>query len=64
MEGENQKPKWEWTQFKNRTGGNKNFKPTETEERTVQNKSDKCYQTLFSLLFLCPFFDPTSTLSL
>ena len=41
MEGENQKPKQEWTRFKNCTGGNKNFKPAETEERMVQNKSDK-----------------------
>ena len=30
-EGGNNKPKREWTRFKNRNGGNKNFKPGESE---------------------------------
>ena len=32
MEGGSSKPKREWTRFKNRNGGNKNFKPGESEQ--------------------------------
>jgi Holliday junction resolvase RusA-like endonuclease len=40
-EGENPKPKKEWTRFKNRNGGARHFKPAETEEKPASNKSDK-----------------------
>jgi hypothetical protein len=39
-EGENQRPKREWTRFKNRTGGSKNFKPG-TTERPPPNRTDR-----------------------
>jgi hypothetical protein len=39
-EGERPKPKREWTRFKNRTGGNKNFKPGGREDRPTQNKPE------------------------
>lgn len=40
-EGDKRQPKREWTRFKNRTGGNKNFKPGDREEKQAPNKSDK-----------------------
>ena len=40
-EGDKRTPKREWTQFKNRTSGNKNFRPGEREDKPSQNKSDK-----------------------
>ena len=35
-EGEKPAPKQEWTQFKNRTDGNKNFKPGDREQKSQQ----------------------------
>ena len=40
-EGDKQPPKREWTRFKNRTGGNRHFKPGNRDEKPNPNKSDK-----------------------
>ena len=40
-EGEKPKPKREWTRFKNRTGGNRTFKPGEREDKPVQNRNER-----------------------
>ena len=47
-EGDKRTPKREWTRFKNRTGGNKNFRPGEREDKPSQNKSDKVCANVMS----------------
>ena len=40
-EGDKRQPKREWTRFKNRTQGNKPYKPGEKDEKQTPNRSDK-----------------------
>jgi len=48
MGGDSSKPKREWTRFKNRNGGNRNFKPGTSEEKPHTAKSEKVHANAMS----------------